>query len=635
MLQVIRDRASGWIAYIIVILISIPFALWGIQEYLGGSDSRLAAEVNGNEIPLRAFNREYHQQRQYLQSIMGGQLPPQYSEPALKQSVINKMVRNELLRQEVEDSGYDVGNRVLLKEISAIPAFLKDGKFDSVRYEHLLQAQGRSKTEFEQSLRQQIRVAHFVDGVRQSAFLPNQTLADYRRLKNQERKVSYFLIAAASDKAAQSITEEEIKNYYQTNQHSFRTSERVKLAYVELKEQALTEGIEVDEETLHKVYHDQADRYVNPEQRRARQIFLKFPSSSELVDEKLINETRAKADKIVAKLRQGEDFADLAKRYSQDSLSASSGGDLGFIAKGDMDSQFEDVLFSLEINKISDPVKTQQGFHIIQLMAIKPAEQKSFESVRERVEEEYKQRAAESRFVEMTEQLLTLSYERPDSLEPVLDSLGLPIRETDWITQDSGEGIGAFREVRTAAFSDDVLRQGKNSDLVELADGTALVLRILEHNAAKTKPLADVKDEIKNLIAASKAREQARNDGRKALEQLRSGETPEAVAEQFDSQLATPGFVRRDNTQIPRVIIHKVFTLNKPQPEEKVTGGVQLSSGDYAVILLDAVKEPIPKQDNQKSVDAQQFLAYGAREVEAALQVLRDAAEIRILRENI
>jgi peptidyl-prolyl cis-trans isomerase D len=635
MLQVIRDRASGWIAYIIVILISIPFALWGIQEYLGGSDKRLAAEVNGNEIPLRAFNREYHQQRQYLQSIMGGQLPPQYSEPALKQSVINKMVRNELLRQEVEAAGYDVGNRVLFKEISVIPAFSKDGKFDSVRYERLLQAQGRSKAEFERGLRQQICIANFVDGVRQSAFLPNQSLANYQRLKNQERKVSYFLIAAASDKAAQSLTEEEIKNYYQTNQQSFKTSERVKLAYVELKEQALNEGIEVDDETLRKVYQDQADRYVDPEQRRARQIFLKFPSSSDPVDEKLISETRAKADKIVAKLRQGGDFAALAKRYSQDSLSASSGGDLGFIAKGDMDPQFEKVLFSLEINKISDPVKTQQGFHIIQLMEIKPAEQKSFESVREQVERDYKQRAAESRFVEMTEQLLTLSYEQPDSLEPVSDSLGLPVRETDWITENTGEGIGAFREVRTAAFSEEVLRQGKNSDLVELADGSVLVLRILEHKAAKTKPLADVKDEIINLIAASKAREQARNDGRKALEQVRSGKPPEAVAEQYDSQLETPGYIRRDNTQIPRVIIHKVFTLNKPQPEEKVTGGVQLSSGDYAVILLDAVKEPIPKQDNQKSVDAQQFLDYGAREMEATLQVFHDAAEIRILRENI
>jgi peptidyl-prolyl cis-trans isomerase D len=635
MLQVIRDRASGWIAYIIVILISIPFALWGIQEYLGGSDPRLAAEVNGNEIPLHAFNREYHQQRQYLQSMMGGRLPPQYSEPALKQSVINKMVRDELLRQEVEASGYDVGNRVLFKEISAIPAFLKDGKFDSVRYERLLQAQGRSKVEFEQGLRQQIRITQFVDGVRKSAFLPNQSLANYRRLKNQERKVSYFLVAAASDKAAQSIREEEIKNYYQANQQSFRTSERVKLAYVELKEQALNEGIGVDEETLLEVYQDQADRYVNPEQRRARQIFLKFPSSSALVDEKLMNETKAKADELVVKLRQGENFADLAKEYSQDPLSASSGGDLGFIAKGDMDSQFEKALFSLEINKISDPVKTQQGFHIIQLMEIKPAEQKSFESVREQVELDYKQRAAESRFVEMTEQLLTLSYERPDSLGPVSDSLGLPIRQTDWITKHTGEGIGAFKEVRTVAFSEEVLRQGKNSDLVELEDGTVLVLRILAHEAAKPKPLPDVKDEIKNLIAANKARQQARIDGRKALEKVRSGETPEAVAKQFDSQLETPGYIRRDNTQIPRLIVHKVFTLNKPQPEEKVTGGVQLSNGDYAVVLLDAIKEPIPKQDNQKSVGAQQFLDYGTREMEATLQVFHDAAEIRILRENI
>ena len=635
MLQVIRDRASGWIAYIIVILISIPFALWGIQEYLGGNDPLLAAEVNGNEIPLRAFNREYHQQRQYLQSIMGGQLPPQYSEPALKHSVINRMVRNELLRQEVEASGYHVGNKVLLKEISAIPAFSKDGKFDSVRYERLLQSQGRSKAEFEQGLRQQIRVAHFVDGLRQSAFLPNQSLADYRRLKNQERSLSYFVLTADSDKAAQGITQEEIENYYQTNQKSFRTPARVKLAYVELKEQALNEDMVVDENTLRDVYQDLADRYVNPEQRRARQIFLKFPNAEDPVDEKLVNETRAKAEELTAKLRQGEDFAALAKVHSQDSLSATAGGDLGFMAKGDMDAQFEETLFSLEIDSISDPVKTKQGFHIIQLMEITPAEQKSFEEVRDQVELEYKQRAAESRFVEMTEQLLTVSYEQPDSLEPVSDSLGLAVKETDWITAQGGDGIGAFNEVRSAAFSEEVLRQGKNSDLVELADGTVLVLRTLAHDAAKTKPLSEVKDEIKNLLAANKAREQARDDGRKALEQVRSGEAPEAVADQFGSQRAAPAFVRRDNTQIPRSIIQKAFTLTKPQPEKKVTDGVQLPSGDYAVVILDAVKEPTSQPDDQKSIDTQQFLNYGTREMEATLQVFQDAAEIRILRDNI
>ncbi len=161
------------------------------------------------------------------------------------------------------------------------------------------------------------------------------------------------------------------------------------------------------------------------------------------------------------------------------------------------------------------------------------------------------------------------------------------------------------------------------------------MLRTLAHEAAQIKPLSEVQDEIKNLIAANKAREQARNDGGKALEQVRSGETPEAVAEQFDSQLTSPGYVRRDNTEVPSSIIQKTFTLNKPQPEKKVTDGVQLPNGDYAVVILDAVKEPTPKSDDEKSVDTRQFLNYGTREMEATVRVFHDTAEIRILRDNI
>ena len=636
MLQTIRDRASGWIAYIIVLLISIPFALWGIHEYMGGDDPLLAAQVNGNEIPLRAFNREFHQQRQYLQAIMGGGLPSQ-NEMLLKQSVINSMVRQELLAQEVESAGYRVGDKVIYSEISAIPAFSKDGQFDKQRYVQVLQSQRRSEAEFEQGLRQQLRLDHFVDGVRGSAFLTKSSLDDYLRLKNQQRSVTYFVIPADSEKASHEVGEEVIEKYYKSHQERFRTPERLKLSYVELKEANIIEGMEVDQEILEESYRDQADRYLDPEQRRARHILLKVPSSdTDGEDEKLENEVEKRVQELSSELRGGADFASLAQQYSEDKLSAPSGGDLGFIARGDMDPAMENVLFKMDVEQISDPVKTEQGFQIVQLLEIKPARQKSFEEVRDQVELEYKQRIAESQFVEMTERLLTLSYEQPDSLEPVAEALGLIIQQTDWVSRAQGQGIASHTEVRDTAFSEEVLGQGRNSDLIELADGSVVVVRVAEHEAASPKPLEQVRDEIKSIIAKQNAREKAHEDGQQAIDDLRAGKSIETLAQQFDAEVKQSEFIKRDDKQVPAAILRKVFTLNKPQQDKQTMGGVPLASGDFAVIILNAVREAALTDEDKEAIDTQQFVVgYGTREIEATYRTLEQGADIRILQENL
>jgi len=636
MLQSIRDRASGWIAYIIVILISIPFALWGIHEYFGGDDPLVAAEVNGIEIPVRAFTTTYQQQRRYLQSVMGGNLPPQFDEENLKKNVVRGMVRSELLRQKIDSSGYRVSDQVLFNTIRSMPVFQENGQFSKQRYEQILRSQGRPKPVFEGELRQDIRKAQFESGIRGSAFLPQRSLEDFLRLKNQSRDIAYFIVPADAEKASEAFGEGQIEKFYTENLTRFQTPERVKLAFIELDEVGLSETLDADETALLQFYDEQADRFVSPEQRRARHILIKLPDSAQQpLDTRKTDEVKRRAEDLVSRARNGEDFSSLATEYSDDQLSISSGGDLGFIVRGDMDPLFEEVLFGLELQQISDPVKTERGYQIIQLVDVKPAEQQPFEKVRDRVALEYKQRAAETRFIELTEQLLTLSYEQPDSLDPAADALNVPVQTTQWMTRQAGQGIGANVKIREVAFSNEVLGEKRNSELVELSDGKIVVLRVDEHEPAKPRSLEEVRGEIKQILTQRSAREVALKAGKESVVQLRQGTSLQAVADKIGAELIAPGYIKRDDTELDPSLVRKVFTLTKPTSGSSTIGGVQLANGGYAVIALQSVRAGVTDNDARTTVESQQFDDYGFREFEAIYQALESRAEVQVFYDNL
>jgi peptidyl-prolyl cis-trans isomerase D len=627
MLTAIRDRVSGWIAYFIVLLISIPFALWGIDQYFGGGDPRVAAEVNGVEIPVEAFAYQFQQQRQYLQQVYGGNLTANVSDAAIEQAVIQGMVRAEVLQQEAQEAGYRVGDEALLYELSRIEAFQTDGQFDIQRYEQLLQAQQQTRAGFEQNLRRQLGLSYFEDGIWRSAFLPPSVKQDLLRLKNQRRDLEYFVIPA--DPASVKIGDKATSKYYEVHQDRFQTPEKVKLAYVELSEKALMNEIQADESALIEYYQSQVNRYIIPEQRKARHILLKLPEGA---GQDAIRKARQRAKGLVARLRAGKDFAKLAEQYSEDALSASSGGDLGFIARGDLDPRVEDVLFTLKKGEISDPIRTDLGFQIVQLTEVKPARQKPFEDVRAEVERDYRRQEAQERFVEQAEQLLTLTYEQSGSLEPAAEALGLEIQRSGWLTRSQGAGIASNPKIRSAAFKEDVLQGRYNSDMVELGQGHVAVLRVIEHEPAQPQPLQEVRNDIKQILAVQAAREQAAKAGRQALAKLQSGKAINDVAERYQASIETPGFVERTEAIVPQPIVAKVFALNKPSPGGATVGGVELANG-YAVIALRNVQAG--GGDEATTSNSEPAVNYGLRERDAAYRALKAAAEINIMRENL
>ena len=625
MLQNIRDRVSGIIAYTIVILISIPFALWGIQQYFGGGGEQIVATVNGEDIPAQAFNRELQRQRNALLQAFGGRLPPGFDEQVLRQRALDTLVRQYLLNQEVDRLGYAVSDEQLVQAIQSIPQFQRDGHFDPARYDQVLKLQHRSKVEFERMVRQQLRLEQYQDGLGDTGFLPPTQVRDAERLRDQKRALRYFVVQVDPAAIKARLKEEEIKAYYQSHLAEFQRPAQVRVRYVRVSLEDLERRVPVDEEVLRAFYEEQADRYVTPEERRVRHIVVRFGGDSGRTEA----QARKRIQEAAERLAKGEPFAEVAKAFSDDELTRDKGGDLGWVARGDLSRDFDAVAFKLEPGRPSDPVKVGKTYQIIEVTDVRPAKQKGFEEVREQVAREYRRREAERLFLDVTEQMLTLGFEQPDTLQPVADAVEGEVRESDWFSREAGEGIGAEPLVREAAFSEEVYEEGRNSELIELPDGSVVMLRVADKRPAEALPLEEVRDRVVERLALEKAREEAERKGVEAVRRLRTGADPAQVASQLGTELERPGAITRRDRKVPAPIRMHVFVLERPEPGKPVVDGLPLEAARYAVVILDAVEDPEVDRADPK-LFAQLARIYGGRELEAALHALEAGAELEV-----
>jgi peptidyl-prolyl cis-trans isomerase D len=633
MLQKIRDKATGWIAYAIVILISIPFALWGLNEYLGGAPARVVAEVNGVEISERAFQREYQNQRQQLAAMFGGRIPSGLvDDSVLRENALQLLIRRELVAQMADKKGFRISADAVASEIRAIPGFQRDGVFDPERYRQVLDAQRRSPAQFEVLVAQAMLLEQFERGYQQGTFLPGPMLEDYLRLRHERRQVSLHTVPAEAFVDSIEIDDEQVARYYEQHGDAFRSPERMRLAYLLLDEAVLREEVGVLEEDLRREYELRMDQYTRPEERRASHILVRIPEDA---GADAIAEAQARAQGLSQRLADGEDFARLAAEASDDPLAERSGGDLGYVARGDMDANLEAVLFTLREGEVSQPVRTRLGFQLVKLMEIRPPERTPFEEVRDEVEAEYRSRRVEGLQIELTERLLTESFEQPGSLDAAAEATGIEIRYTDWFSREGArEGIAAEREVLRAAFSEEV-RAGRNSDLIDLPDGSVVVIRMHEYEPAAPRPLEEVAGEIRLQLLWEKARAMAEAAGAQALERLREGAAfSEAVAE-LAGVGAEEKWVTRDSADVPAPALQAVFTLARPTEGAPLHGGVAVDDGDYTVFSLYRWEPGEADAAGLEQAAGQLSGLYGGLEFEALYRALEADSKIRIYRENL
>jgi len=635
MLQSIRDKSKGWLAYLIVGFISIPFLFWGIQQYIGVGGELVAAKVNDTEISMRDFQRSLQQQQQQMRSMFGGKVPAEMLQgSAIQQSVVSNMVREELLRQYSTDKGLRVSDNQLLNEIKGQESFQEEGRFSKQKYERLLAQQRLTKSGFEYQVRTSMQLDQFQGSLGSSAFISASSQKDFLGLKAQKRKIDYLVFDKEKYRSSVSSGADEIKKYYEDNQQNYVTEEQVKISYIILDEAELARQVSVDNEALQTFYEQEQDLYTIPEARKVSHILIK--ASQEVGQDKLTT-AENKAKDIHAKIVAGADFIETAKKFSEDKLSSENGGDLGLISPGDMDPAFEKALFSLSVGSISEPIKTPQGYHILKLTEVKPEKQKTFEEAKAEIEKEYRQREAEQILIEKSEQLVTLSYENADSLEPVSDALGIKIKTSDWISRDQGQEIAAEEQVRQAAFLPEVLQQKRNSDVIETADGKQIVLRLAEHRPSSPKPLDEVKELIGKQLVEKAIKEKAKELGQAKLGALRQGADLSSIAAEVGAELKSPGFITREDEKVPTEIRDSIFTLSSINNGKSVSVGVEMNDGNYALVSMVEVEIPEVSLDDKSSSKLIGSIKgnYQQREFDAVYQALESRSDVMVYNENL
>jgi len=632
MLEFIRQRATGVIAWIIVIGITATFALWGLADYLTPDANVYVAEVDGEKITQNELQRRYLQNRARLQATLGENFNPAFfSEDALKYQALDALIEENILLAKLGDSDQQIGNQQLSATIQSLEAFKTNNVFDSARYQDQIRIQGESVEGFEQRIRRAILIDQAVSSIVQSSVVSDTELDAFIKLRDQQREISVLTIARSRFIDTVAISDADIQRYYAENGNRFQTVEQVSIEYLVLDANDYTADIEIEEEEIEFQYQERKAEFVVDEQRRARHILLELDS---VEDEAAIAKIRAKAQALLDRINSGEDFAELAKAYSDDAGSAGSGGDLGFFGKGVMVPAFEKSVFALEQDQVSELVQSSFGFHIIKLTTIQAQRGKTYDEMKSQLETELKRDKAADILIERSELLVDTTYENPETLSVAAEFLGLDIQTSELFERGRGAGIASDQQVRNAAFSDDIA-QGNNSEALQIDGNRIVVLRLKERVEPKPKQLDLVRDEISSILKDQAANNAAQELAERLLTDLNSGnDITEQLAENELSWTETK-FYNRNDSQLNRVILQDMFKVVEASEQASI---IDLRNGDYALVKMTVIKDgdSISLSNEQRQVlKDQQQRTRGNNEYTAWIKVLKNSAKISLFEENI
>ncbi|MCB1801328.1 MAG: SurA N-terminal domain-containing protein [Gammaproteobacteria bacterium] len=588
MLQAIREKAQGWIAWAIVILISIPFALWGIQEYLGVGGEPEVAVVNGEPITERMLDQRTREFRENLRASLGDSYSASlFDDAELKPQVLDAMIEEKVLVDTTRDWNLRASDPQVRGFIASLPAFQRDGAFDQLAYESAVRNRGMTRAGFEQSIRQEMTVRQLRAGLANSAFVTETALAARTRLQEQKRDIAYAVIPASAYTDAVNVTDQALADFFAANSERYRVPERVRLNYLVLDAPGLGQYVDVEESALRQYFEDHRSEFMAHEERAMRHILFAVPGGAE---GEQVEAAKAKAEKVMERIRAGEDFASLASEFSDDPGSAANGGDLGWVERGMMVAPFEQAGFALSKGEVSELVRTDFGFHIIQVTDIRGGSDATFDDLREQVDAAYRKFEGENLYFEYAERLAESAYENSDSLVPASEALDLTIKTSDWLSRDSSPaGLLAHPKVLNIAFSDDVLGERHNSELIEVGPQQAVVIRVADYEPAGTPPLEQIKDRVRADFVKDSASRTAAETGSKALQELASGTSLEALAGRHAWRFEHPGFVQRDGSEAPFAVVAKAFGM-PPSTNGLRHAGVSSENGDYLLLELRAVE---------------------------------------------
>lgn len=617
MLQNIRDNSQGWIAKTIIGVIVVLMALTGVDAIINvSSDRNKAAEVNGQVIGVDELARAVDLQRRQLQQRLGEQFNASLlDENLLRKSALEGLIERNLLLQGAEQAGMRFSDAALDQLLLVTPDFQQDGRFSPERFDQVIRQMGYSRLQFRQLMQQEMLIGQLQAGIAGSHFVTDDEVTAFAALERQTRDFAHFAVKA--DASGIKISAQQLADYYAANSREFMSPEQVVIEYLELKKEAFFDQVEVSDEELQPLYEQEIANL--GEQRRAAHILLESDGRSD-------EELRTQLESLRQRIMAGEDFAALAREFSQDPGSANAGGDLGFAGQGVYEPAFEEALFALQVGELSAPVKTDFGWHLIRLQDVQAAEVPLLETLRPQLERELKAQKVEQRFVEVTKQLEDAAFESSDLQQPAQE-LGLTLQQSAAFGREGGQGIAANPQVLQAAFSDEMLLEAANSAPLELDPDTVVVLRVKEHRKSSVLPFEEVSEGLRERLAQQQAGEAARQQGEALLQALRRGEAPAlpAGADWQRVEAAT-----RDQPLADAAMIETVFRMPRPQSDKQPAfAGMTLSNGDYLLLRLSAVNEGALPGEEELALYRRFLVNRGSQlDFQGYQQLLRSGADI-------
>lgn len=635
MLQTIRDRFTGVMALIVIGGIGLALTIGLVSTDTGIRARNFAATVNGEDIAISDYRQIVQQQLVQQEQQSPTALSPAEREQ-VERNVLEGMVRNRVVAQYVKAQGFRIGDARVAEQIRTLEVFQVGGKFSPEGYQAILAGQGISPAVFEEERRASMQIEQLQSGLLDSAFF---TPAEFRRfvvLDGERRQAAFAILDTAAIAASVSLAEADIKAFYDAHPERFESRESVSLDYVEAKLSDIPVPAEPAEADLRAAYEANPNRFQSAEQRRARHILVAVGKGG--------NDQAAatKAASVRERLEKGEDFATLARQFSDDTGSAANGGELGWAGKGTFVGPFEEALFAASPGEITQPIRTEFGYHIIQLEDVRAGARRSFEDVRDELAAEARDKGTQDRFFELTEKMDDAALENPGSLDAVAKAAGLSVRHITGFTRSGGEPLGANQAIIDAAFSTAVLEGGENSALVEVGDGHAVILRVSEYRPAKLQSFEAVRAQAEVEARTEKAAVLAAERGQKLLAEVRAGGNFRALVSAAGATVIEPAepLARNSPVVLPEVLA-AIFRAPRPavagagQPGTGTArssfDGLMLLDGNYAIFRVDSVMPGRPDDIPQAERDVRKALLArqsGVGEVTGVAMDLRKAAKV-------
>jgi peptidyl-prolyl cis-trans isomerase D len=630
MFDAVRNH-KRWTMLILLVLILPSFVFFGIEGYSQFFTGERALAVVGSEkIRRQDFDEAQRQQIDRMRQMFGGQLDASLVDSAqMRREVLDRLIDQRVLAQEARSLWFTASDERLREAILAIPSVLENGQFSRERYDRLLRSNGLTVEGFEARLRSDLAIEQVIGPVQSTTFMPAELTRKLIAIETEQRDVRTVSFPEERYRAGIVITEDEIRQRYESTPTRFEIPEKADAEYVVLDEAAAAKGVTVSDADIQSFYEQNKARFSTPEQRRASHILIELPGGSDAAAAEAV---RARAQAILERVKANPaNFAAIARAESQDPGSAARGGDLGWFGRGMMVAPFEQAVFGLHKGQLSDLVQTEFGFHIIKLTDIRVETVRPLTEVRTEIEREVRAQLAARRFAEMSNEFDNLVYEQSDSLEPVAQRFGLTIRRAEGLVRQAPSRqagpdtpIADNPRFREALFSDEVLREQRNSGVFEVSPSVRVAVRATRVIPASKQALEAVTEQLRTELTREKAAAAALAAAREQMEALKAGRNPSLDWSKVQAISRTSG------RYIPPEILDPVLRVSTASlPAYTV---IELDGQGAILVEVQAVRpgntEVSAEQLRQmRSVLAQQ---YARAESRALLAHLRESRKVKV-----